>query len=131
DFADGEVARLSFPNNLSSLKNGRAGNALFAFNEEGKQCELTLRLLKGSADDRFLNGLLSDMLQQGVAFKLLNGKLVKKLGDGYGHIQEEQYLLTNGAFKRGVDNQSNATGAVEQAIAVYQLHFSAAPRLIA
>jgi hypothetical protein len=129
DFAEGDVAVLNFPLPLSTLKTGKNGNTLYALNEEGRQCELTLKLLKGSSDDRFLNALLNQMLNNGVAFTLLSGRIVKKLGDGAGNVCEEQYLLSGGIFKKSVGTVSSAAGSIEQAVALYTLHFSAAPRL--
>ena len=55
DFADGTVAELSAPNELSTMTTGYNGNSLGSHNEPGRQRELSLRLVKGSDDDKRLN----------------------------------------------------------------------------
>ena len=55
DFAAGAVAELVAPNELSAITTGYNGNSLGAHNEPGRQRECTLRLVKGSEDDKRFN----------------------------------------------------------------------------
>lgn len=130
DFADADVAMLSFPNDLLSLKTGKNGNAIYAFNTTGRQSELTLRLLRGSSDDKFMNNLLALWQNDPAAFALMNGEFNKVVGDGAGNITFDIYQMSGGAFKKNVDVKENAEGDTEQAVAIYTIMFSNAPRTI-
>ena len=56
-FAEGDTAAITFPNKLVEAKVGKNGNSIFAFNASGQMAEGTLRIIRGSADDKFLNSL--------------------------------------------------------------------------
>lgn len=130
DTADGDASVLSFPNELMTVKTGKNGNSIYAFNYSGRQCELALRVLRGSADDKFLLGLLNGQNNDPAAMTLLVGEFTKVIGDGLGAITSDTYVLTGGVFKKPVDVKENVDGDVEQAVAVYTLAFSNAPRTI-
>lgn len=130
DFADGNVAELTFPNDLATLKTGKNGNTIYGFNYSGRQCEVTLRLMRGSADDVFMNALLLTLKNNPPAFALMVGEFDKNVGDGTGQITVDAYILSGGTFKRETDVKENADGDTEQAVAIYHLIFSNAPRSI-
>ena len=123
DFADGDYAALTFPNDIAALKTGKDGNTVYAGNETGRQCELVLRVLRGSADDKFLQNLLNIQLQNLSSFIALNGEFVKRVGDGQGNITTDTYLVTGGVFTKNVEVKSNAEGDTDQSVAVYTIHF--------
>lgn len=128
DFADGDTCKLDYPNDLSVMKTGKNGNTIYAYQYSGLQCTVELRVLLGSTDDGFLNGLLSLFNQNPPAFTLMTGEFIKNIGDGNGNIKPISYVLSGGAFKKQVPAVENADGDTNQAIAVYSLHFSNAPR---
>lgn len=128
DFADGDTAVLDFPNDLTNAKTGKDGNSIFAFNNTGRQCTFVLRLLRGGADDTFLNNLFALYINSPAAFALLTGEFIKNIGDGQGNITQDIYQLSGGIFKRGVNAKENTEGDTEQAIAVWNLLFTNAPR---
>ena len=130
DLADGNCAELTFPNDITTLKTGKNGNTIYAFNYSGRQCQLVLRLIRGTADDKFLNSLLSVMKANPPAFTLMTGSLVKNVGDGAGNIVNDTYTLSGGTFKKETEVKENADGDIEQAISIFTLHFSNAPRSI-
>lgn len=130
DFGDGDVANLSHPNELFAMKTGKNGNTIYAFNETGKQCDVTLRVLLGSSDDKFLQSLIDKFEQDPAAFTLLTGSFVKRVGDGAGNVNNVTYSMEGGAFAKRVDVKENPEGDTEQAIAIYSLKFSNAPRSI-
>ncbi len=84
DLADGDCAVLTFPNDIANVKTGKNGNSIYGLNESGKQAELSLRLVRGSADDKFMNNLLSQQQSNFAGTVLLIGEFVKQLGDGAG-----------------------------------------------
>jgi hypothetical protein len=130
DLADGDCAALTFPNDLTQLKTGKGGNTLYGFNYTGRQCQLVLRLVRGSSDDKFLNQLLSLFKNDPASFTLMVGTLIKNVGDGSGNITNDIYTLSGGAFKKETEVKENAEGEVEQSVSIYTLVFSNAPRSI-
>ncbi len=130
DFADGNIAELTFQNDLVTQKTGKNGNTIYGFNFSGQQCEVTLRLLRGSSDDKFLNGLLLSCINNFSLFTLMTGEFTKNIGDGAGNIQTDTYVMSGGAFKRQTDVVENADGNTDQSIAIWHLLFSNAPRAI-
>lgn len=128
DFADGDTAVLDFPNDLTQVKTGKDGNSIFAFNNTGRQCTLVLRLIRGGADDNFLLGLFNQYINSPAAFTLLTGEFIKNVGDGQGNVTQDIYQLSGGIFKRGQNVMENADGSTEQAIVVWNLFFTNAPR---
>lgn len=130
DFADGDWAALTFPNDIANVKTGKNGNSIYALNETGKQCEFVIRLIRGSADDKFMNQLLSQQNQNFAGFPLMIGEFVKKIGDGQGAIAGDTYITSGGIFTKQVEAKANAEGDTEQSVAVYRMKFSNAPRVI-
>ena len=130
DFADGDIAVLTFPNELAALKTGKNGNTIYALNETGKQAELVLRLVKGSSDDKYLSSLLSSQKNNFSSFILLNGELVKRLGDGAGNIVSDTYIMSGGVFTKEVEAKSNVEGDTAQSVSTYTIRFSRSPRSI-
>lgn len=130
DFAEGNVVELTFPNDIANLKTGKDGNSIYGLNASGKQCELKIRLIRGSADDKFLNGLLAQQQINFAGFVLLVGEFIKKLGDGAGNIKSDTYIMSGGIFTKIPEAKSNVEGEPEQSVTIYTLKFSNAPRVI-
>lgn len=130
DFADATYAELTFPNDIASVKTGKNGNSVYGFNETGKQCELKLRVIRASSDDKFLNGLLAAQQNNFAGTTLMIGQFVKSIGDGAGNIQSDTYVLGGGIFTKQVEGKSNAEGDTDQSVAMYTIKFSNAPRAI-
>lgn len=131
DFADGDVGKLSFPNDIMGVKTGKNGNSLFAFNNTGRQCDVELRVVRGSADDKFLQSGLTQMENNPTGFVLLDGSFIKVVGDGNGNVVNDTYVMSGGVYTREVDVLSNSDGTTEQAVSVYRFKFTNAPRVIA
>ena len=130
DLADADSGSITFPNELASVKTGKNGNAIFAFNESGRQCDLSLRIVKGSPDDKFFNNFLSIQSSNFSGTLLLEGELIKRVGDGKGNITNDTYILTNGIISKNVDTKTNSDGDIEQSVSIYSLKFATAPRVI-
>ena len=130
DLADGDCVKLTFPNDIANLKTGKNGNSIYGLNESGKQVDGELRLIRGSADDKFTNSLLAQQQSNFAGFVLLTGQFIKKLGDGLGNILSDTYILSGGIFLRQVDAKTNVEGETEQSIAIYRFRFSNAPRIL-
>jgi hypothetical protein len=130
DFADGAIAVLTFPNELSTTKTGKNNNTIYAENKTGENAELVLRLMKGSADDKKLNTRLAQQLNNYSQFVLVNGQLTKFLGDGRGKTLSDTYVLSGGTFTKGVEAQSNVEGNTDQSVSIYTIRFASARRAI-
>lgn len=130
DFADGNCAELTFPNEIATVKTGKNGNSIYGLNETGRQAELKLRLIRGSSDDKFMNGLLAQQQQNFAGFPLMIGEFIKKLGDGKGAISNDTYIVSGGVFTKQVEAKMNVEGDSEQSVSIYTMKFSNAPRVI-
>ncbi len=130
DMADGDWFTLIYDNDLANLKRGKNGNSIFAENSMGLVGAATLRLLRGSGDDKAMNSLLQQQLQDFASFELLDGQFVKRVGDGSGGITPDTGRMAGGIFKRGVDSKSNAEGDTEQSVSIYRYEFADVQRAV-
>lgn len=130
DQADGNIVELTFPNDIAQVKTGKNGNSIYGLNTTGRQCEVKARVLRGSADDQFLNNLLVNQNNNFASTVLMVGQFVKKIGDGQGNITSDTYILSGGVFTKQVEGKSNVEGDTEQSVAIYMMKFTNAPRAI-
>lgn len=130
DLADGNCVELTFPNDIANVKTGKNGNSIYGLNESGKQCEVKLRVLRGSTDDKFLNNLLVQQQANFAGTVLLIGQFIKKIGDGQGNITSDTYIMSGGVFVKQVEGKTNVEGETDQSIAMYTIRFSNAPRAL-
>lgn len=130
DLADDNVAELTFPNDIASVKTGKNGNSIYGLNESGNQCDVKIRVIRGSADDKYFNGKMAQQNANFSGFVLMNGNFIKKIGNGLGQITSDQYIMSGGIFTKRVEAKSNVTGDSEQSVAIYTLKFSNAPRVL-
>lgn len=130
DLADGMVVELTYPNDIASVKTGKNGNTIYGLNETGKNAETKIRLIRGSADDKFMNGLLTQQQANFAGWPLMIGQFIKKLGDGQGNITSDIYVLSGGIFNKQVEGQSNVEGDVTQSVSIYMMKWSNSPRAL-
>lgn len=130
DLADGDCVKLTFPNEIANVKTGKNGNSIYGLNEMGNQCEVEVRIVRGSADDKFLNSLLAQQKLNFAGTVLMIGQFIKKLGDGQGTITSDTYIMSGGVFVNQVEAKMNVEGDTEQSISIYKMKFSNSPRVI-
>lgn len=130
DLADGDCIALDYPNDVASVKTGKNGNSIYALNESGKQSEVTIRVVRGSADDKFLLNLLAAQQNNFAGFILMLGEFTKRIGDGQGNVAGDTYIMSGGIFSKQIPGKSNVEGDSEQSISIYTLKFANAPRVI-
>lgn len=130
NLAEGDAVVLSFPNDLGVAKAGKNGNIIYAVNENGRLCEVTLRITIGSADDKYLNSRIQELKSDAAKFILLTGVFAKRVGDGQGNVRGVIYECTGGVFKRQPDAKSSAEGDVAQSVAIYTIVFGSGNRSI-
>lgn len=131
DLADDDTVVLEFPNALSTVKTGKNGNTIYAWNATGINVKVTMKLIHGSTDDKRLNSLLISYNNEPVTFLLLTGSFIKKVGDGAGGVSSITYSLSGGVFTKAVAAKENVAGDTTQAVAVYEMMFSNGARSIA
>lgn len=130
DLADGNCIELTYPNDIANVKTGKNGNSIYGLNESGRQCEMKLRIVRGSSDDKFLNNLLTQQQANFAGTVLMIGQFIKKLGDGSGNITSDTYIVSGGIFTKQVEAKTNVEGETEQSVSMYTLKFSNSPRAI-
>lgn len=129
DFADGDIGTLEMSNDLFAMSTGKNGNTIFAYDESGRNATLTVRVLMSSKDDKRLNGLVPK--HEGFASTvLINGSVVKMVGDGQGNVSYNSYLLKGGLIQRKPNMSSNVNGETAQAVVEYVIQFADAERAI-
>lgn len=131
DLADGDAILLDFPNNIAEAKKGKNRNVIIAFNATGEQVTCTIRILKGSPDDKFLNQELNSYRNNKAGYILLSGEFTKRAGDGEGNIVNEIYTVTAGFIQKIPNSKENVEGDTEQGVSIYQLIFSSTDRSFA
>jgi hypothetical protein len=130
DFADNEVSKVEPPNDIVKVKTGKNQNTIYAKDETGNNFNVTLRLLRGSPDDQFLQNQYQAMVGNFAATILLNGTFVKNLGDGAGNISRDIYTLKGGVIVRLPAASENAEGNTDQAVSIWSLKFALGSRAI-
>ena len=132
DLADGDVIAITLPNDLVTVKTGKNGNSIYALNEAGRQADVTVRLIRGSADDKFMNQLLAVQKQDLPSTNLIKLDFAKRIGDGAGNVVTDLSSLSGGVFSKAIpDAKENVEGDIETAVVVYSLRFTDEARIIA
>lgn len=130
EFADGSTITITFPNERTGHTTGKNGNTVYATNKQGINAQVELRIIAGSRDDAWLNGLSIQQERDLPTFALLNGSFTKRIGDGSGNVKFINYVLLGGVFDNNIETSENLQGETEQGIAVYRLFFAQAERAI-
>lgn len=120
---DGDCAALTYPNNISVTKRGKDGTGIVAYNQDGNIANLTLRIIKGSDDDKILQSYIDSYHADPAGFLALSGTIVKRLGDGQGNLTREIYPLAGGVPEKNVETKTNENGDTEQVLSVYVFNF--------
>ena len=121
--ADGVAYKLEPSGDISEFKVSKDGNSIIALKYTGILCKVTLRLIRGCADDQTLNGLLQQWIGSPNSFATLDAEYIKATGDSNGGITNEVYSLSGGGFKMIPGAQSTMEGSVEDGVSVYELWF--------
>lgn len=128
DFADGTVAELAAPNELSTTQTGYNGNSLSAHNEPGRQRELTLRIVKAGSDDKRFNENYNLWKNRDSRYKPLTMRFTKNVGHGDGSITRDTVECYAG-FPAGQPGQTmDVAGATDQVVSVYMIRFANSER---
>lgn len=124
DVANNDWALIRFEGQIADARNAKNGNAVFASDVSGLQAILEVRVLRGSNDDKSLDSMLQQQLQDFASFELMDGSFIKRMGDGSGNVTNDAYVLSGGIFQHIPDAKSNAEADTEQSISVYRMKFA-------
>lgn len=132
DFADGNCVELEFPNDIANIKTGKNQNSIVGYNASGVQAETKFRIVRGGNDDKFLQNLLNQQNSSNnfASTILLTGTFIKKLGDSQGNLTSDTYILSAGIFQKIPAGKSNVEGEPDQSVAVYQIKWASAVRVL-
>ena len=130
DFANGDVIKLEFDDDLVKVQASKDGNIIYGLNTSGNMSKLTLRLLVGSSDDRYINSLLASQLSDLSTFILIVGSFVKRVGDGQGNVTNVIYNTLGGVVSRYPTAKTNTTGEADQSIVEWMIHFGSNTRAL-
>ena len=128
DFADGTVAELNAPNELSTLTTGYNGNSLGSHNEPGRQRDLALRLVKGSGDDKRLNANYNLWKNRDFRFKPLEMTFTKYVAHGTEPTTDDKVTCYFGLPTGQPAQVSDMNGNTEQVVSVYSIRFGNSER---
>lgn len=131
DFTDGSTIELSYESDRVGISTGKNDNTIYSDNRQGNNATVTLRVLRGSKDDKFFNGLSVQQDRDLPTFTLMNGSFTKRIGDGSGKVTFDNHVLLGGVFRRYPDAQENLVGETEQGTTVYTIFFAKAQRALA
>lgn len=129
DFANGDVAIITYPNELHGMANGKNGNAMAAHNEQGNQAELQLRVIKGSPDDKYLNSEVIAWKTHSPNFTPANAELTKVISVDNGLTNE----VTSLGFlipSANIETKTNTDGDTEQVVSVYRFRAGRSERAL-
>lgn len=128
DYANGTVADLATPNDLSTTTTGYNGNSLGAHNEPGRQRECTIRLVKGSDDDKRFNTNYNLWKDRSSRFKPLTAVFTKNVAHSDGSITRDSvecyFGLPSGQPTQTLDTEGNT----DQVVSVYMIRFANSKR---
>lgn len=130
DFADDDISAVSYETDTTTLKTGKNGNTIYSRNEQGRNGQLVIRLIKGSSDDQFMQGKMAADDQDFASSELLFGEFALRIGDGAQNIVTDVISLTAGKIMRRVDSKENVSGDTAQGVSIYTLKFADAKRSI-
>ena len=131
DFADGDTTNIDFPNNLVEVKTGKNGNTIYGRNRPGENATVTIRLLVGSSDDKYMNGRMAEYKADPASFPLISSEFIKRVGDGEGAVTNVIYKFTGGVIQKIPNTKENVEGDTEQSVVIWQMVFANAERIIA
>lgn len=130
DLATDDTTVLTLPNELVNVKTGKNGNSIISQNMQGFNGNLVVKVMRGSSDDQFLNGILQTMTGNFTGTKLITGSFTKKLGDGAGNVVNDVYTLAGGTISKIPEGKENVSGDVAQAEVMYNIKLTNCGRSI-
>jgi hypothetical protein len=130
NLADADSILEEYQNDISKVKTAKNGNVIAALDNQGLMATVTLRLLIGSSDDKFLNSIWQTFIADAGTFVVMTGYFAKRVGDGGGNLANVIYQCSAGFPKKLPGAKSNADGDLEQSVSVWSINFGTAIRTV-
>ena len=132
EMADGSTVTITFDNDAIGMSTGKDDNTIISDNRQGSNATLELRLMRGGKQDAYFNGLSISQSRDLPSFPLITGSFSKRIGDGFGNVKFDNYVLLGGVFqKRAPQVNENLQGETDQGVSVYTIKFAKATRSLA
>lgn len=119
EFANGDVVTIEYPTDAVTRTPGKNGNTIFAEVSGGNNVDVTMKLMRGGPADKFVNGLLSQMIRDFGGFVPMNGAFVKRLNQD-GKVVYDNTSLGGLMFKKKPGAKGNVDGDGEQGTITYE-----------
>lgn len=129
NLADGSTITINYDNDSVGISTGKDDNTIFSDNRQGSNASLELRLVRGSEQDIYFNGLSIQQSRDLPTFTLMQGSFSKRVGDGFGNVKFDNCTLLGGVFtKRAPQVNENLNGETDQGVSIYNITFATASR---
>ena len=129
NLADGSTITINYDNDSVGISTGKDDNTIYSDNRQGSNASLELRLVRGSEQDIYFNGLSIQQSRDLPTFTLMQGSFSKRVGDGFGNVKFDNYTLLGGVFtKRAPQVTENLNGETDQGVSIYNITFATASR---
>ena len=128
-FGKGEVVKIDYPTEFVKVEQGKNGNTIYATDNSGFLAKITVKVLRGSPDDQFLNAVVTAAKADLPSFTLGDGTFVKRIGQGNGSVTYDTYALAGISPTKLQPAMENTDGDPEQAQVVYEFTAAASPRV--
>ncbi len=128
DFANGTVLQAQQTGSKSNTTTGYNANSLAAHDETGRQREVTIRIIKGSPDDKRLNRFYTMWDKHDLRYKPLNGQFTKVIGHGDTTMTNNTLSVFFGNPKDSPEEAVDRNGNTDQLVSVYVITFGNSER---
>ena len=126
---DGDVATVTYSNDVMAMKTGKNGNTVAAHNEMGREADATIRVLKGGYDDKRFNSKLVKWKNRADDFEPMKATFTKVIRTDTG-IVNEVTTLKFGIPVKCVETKENVEGDTEQCFSLYTIRFGDSNRAL-
>lgn len=120
NFGKGDVVKCDYPGDFVKVEQGKNGNTIYALDNSGLLAKLTIKLLRGSPDDRFMSAIVAAAAADLPTFDLGIGTFVKRIGQGNGQVVYDTYVLAGVCPTKKQPASENTDGDPEQAQVMYE-----------
>ncbi len=130
NFGYGTVVEVACPNAIAGLDIGKGGNAVFSLQENGRQADVTITVIKGSGDDIFLNALNESFKSNFESAVAITGSFISKVGDGKGKVTTTAWDLNGGIPTTPPGDKYDVGGDRTQVLMEYHYSFARGTRIL-
>jgi len=130
NFGYGTVVEISCPNAIAGVDIGKGGNAVFSLQENGRQADVKVTVIKGSPDDIFLNALNESFKSNFESKVAITGSFISKVGDGKGKVLTTAWDLNGGIPTTPPSDKYDVGGDRTQVLMEYHYTFARGTRIL-